>query len=91
MISIVFLHVDAVYGSGINCDNATTQSEVTGDFVYSLVSQLVTDFDDDYIGLIVIGTNYGEGIWQYSRGNWNGIYPTHSSGTIVIKSASIFS
>ena len=79
---IIHLHADAVYGSSISCD-ATSQNEVTGDFVYSLMSQLATDFDGDYVGMIVTDANYGDGVWQYSRGNWSDTYPTDSSGNII--------
>ena len=68
-IFIVCNHIDAAYGAGISCDSALPASEVTGDLVHDLMSQLATDADGDYLGMAVVDANFENGVWQYSRGN----------------------
>lgn len=59
---------DALYGEGSGCQPSPTDvGPLQSYIVNSLISQVATDSDNDWLGIAVVSVSNGQGIWQYNR------------------------
>lgn len=70
--TFTYSHTDATYGPGAGCSSSEAQ-HYHGMHVNTLISQVASDGDNDYLGMAVVADNslLGHGVWQYYRGDWS--------------------
>ena len=73
--------IDVLYGTGRGCQLIEADiGPLRSHLVNSLISQVATDSDNDWLGIAVVNVNNGQGVWQYNREQLQGIY----NNTILI-------